>query len=358
MQCILIAPTMSQPRFHKRCQQLIDAGCVVNVFAFERSYYNFNSFPKKASVISLGPLSDGRYIKRVLHLIKAYMIIRKSIGRDRNQILYAFSYDCFFLGKLLRLRKSIFEIGDLRISKLSQILWKIVYRLTDKVVLTSEGFSQNLEKGLVLEKNKFHFIENKLDKKLIDDNRENFLEQEIGKRIVIGVIGFLRYEKPLRLLVNFVEKYSDKFEIRCFGDGPYKELFKDSNLENISYFGPYKGSQDLDRIYKQVDLNFVVYDNESENVRLALPNKLYESIYFLKPILCSENTFLETQVVKRNVGTSLSLNSYSDFSKGLLAISNSMIKKWKEEAFAISKEDLIDHGEREVVKILNSIKRV
>ena len=48
---------------------------------------------------------------------------------------------------------------------------------------------------------------------------------------------------------------------------------------------------DLERIYGSIDLNYVVYggDPKSEiGVRLAIPNKLYESIFFQVPLVCRE----------------------------------------------------------------------
>ena len=62
-----------------------------------------------------------------------------------------------------------------------------------------------------------------------------------------------------------------------------------------------------------------MYDSTDLNVRLALPNKLYESMYFKKPILVSSNTYLSQVVDQYGIGFKWDQNDMS----GLILYLNS-----------------------------------
>jgi glycosyltransferase involved in cell wall biosynthesis len=71
---------------------------------------------------------------------------------------------------------------------------------------------------------------------------------------------------------------------------------------NVFYHGRFKNPEDLPVIYKNIDLLLCAYDYRIDNVRYAEPNKLYESIYFRKPIIVSSNTFLAKKVSDLGIG--------------------------------------------------------
>src|SRR5690606_17442720 len=56
--------------------------------------------------------------------------------------------------------------------------------------------------------------------------------------------------------------------------------------------------------YQQIHVNIIVYDSTSRNVQLALPNKLYESLAFMRPIVCASNCALSERVQELEVGVS------------------------------------------------------
>ena len=55
---------------------------------------------------------------------------------------------------------------------------------------------------------------------------------------------------------------------------------------------PFKNPDDMEKIYSENNLNFVVYDNTLDNEKVAMPNKFYESGFFNIPIVCAENTYV------------------------------------------------------------------
>lgn len=89
---------------------------------------------------------------------------------------------------------------------------------------------------------------------------------------------------------------------------------------NVFYHGRFKNPNDLPKIYENIDILLCTYDYRIDNVRYAEPNKLYEAIYFRKPIIVSSNTFLSNKVSELNIGyhiDSLDKNSIVSFFNNL-----------------------------------------
>src|SRR5690606_38015998 len=68
------------------------------------------------------------------------------------------------------------------------------------------------------------------------------------------------------------------------------------------YHGPFKNPDDLEKIYGENNLNFVVYDNTLENEKVAMPNKFYESGFFNIPIVCATKTYVGQRVLEQGLG--------------------------------------------------------
>lgn len=308
---IILAPTMSQPRFHKRAIQLSSISRI-QIFAFNRGLYEESNFPKKFEVHQLGQISDRNYFKRSLKLIKAIFIVKQALRGSKNPIFYAFSIDCAIIAKLSGINTGFLEVGDLILPEglgvFAKTLEKILIQYVRGVFLTSKAYYSEYYKKVFknpFDKNKFHFVENKLSKYFLG-KRPGFIN-EYNYPINIGVIGLLRYEKPLRMLIDFVGKYPEKYILSCFGDGPLKDLIISAQKDNIIYHGSFSNPVDLENIYRQIDLSYVVYDNSLKNVRLAIPNKLYESAFFGIPLICAKHTYLEEKVLGWGIGRGITM---------------------------------------------------
>src|SRR5690606_28797671 len=102
-------------------------------------------------------------------------------------------------------------------------------------------------------------------------------------KISIGYIGAIRYPNILEIMLKIVSNRTN-LELNFFGDGGIEinNLIASyaKKYENINFYGAFKNPDDLESIYKIVNINFVCYDNKLENELVALPNKFYESGYF------------------------------------------------------------------------------
>lgn len=62
------------------------------------------------------------------------------------------------------------------------------------------------------------------------------------------------------------------------------------------FYGKFRNPEDLPDIYEKVDIVVACYDTSTFNEKVAEPNKLYEALFFGKPIIVSEGTFLSHRV--------------------------------------------------------------
>lgn len=354
---IFIAPATSQPRYHKRVVQFLKF-CDVKVFAFSRGLYEKNTFPPNIPLTLLGHISPRKYFQRILKLIPAVYNIRRYIKDKKKCLFYALSFDCMIIAKLSGLKQGFYEVSDLRqtegFGKIAHLFEKYLLRNILGLVLTSRFFYEDFyKKNELVPKEKVFIIDNKVSPVLAD--KRPATKKFSQGRIKIGLIGLLRYKRSTELLLEFVRKRPGSYIIECFGDGPLRRLVESYTCKNIRYHGSFKNPEDLPKIYSQIDLNYVVYDNYYVNVRLSTPNKLYESTYFGVPIVCCEGTSVSREVTRLNIGKMIRIKSPELFEKDLGSIDREWLKRCSENCFKVPISELIDEGEKTVRGMLKDL---
>ena len=93
-------------------------------------------------------------------------------------------------------------------------------------------------------------------------------------------------------------------EFHFWGDVEREDYIDEETraYKNVFVHGRFKNPNDLMKIYEQTDVSIVCYDTVSGNVRIAEPNKIYESIFFETPIVVSSGTFLADRVKEFGIG--------------------------------------------------------
>lgn len=196
--------------------------------------------------------------------------------------------------------------------QLFSILVKII---AHKIVVTSNPFKTELPRMNTL------LVENIMKEELL----WKFLKVEPvsnqkRRTVKIGVVGALRYVCQLEIIFRYVSENDLGVELHIYG-GP--EIAISSLLHkynnNIFYWGVYDYDQDIIDIYKRLDYVYAVYDAMQPNVKMALPNKLYECGLAHRRILVAENTYLSSVVEKNSLGLSLpsSLHDFDEFRRRL-----------------------------------------
>ena len=305
---LFILPVSSQPRFSKRINKFINDGYEVTVASFERKYFDLNTLPTNIEYHKLGQIKSGNYFKRLPQLIKSSFFLKKLA--NQNDIIYIFSPDVL-ISLIPFIKKSIvhYELGDIRLLKTNSLQSKAFDYLYGKALLkcfqinvTSIKFKDYLIEKYAIQLNTINVIENKLPFNYVRSLNEQPKFRSINSDFSLGIIGLLRYKNILNFLETYVQNECS-FKIKIFGDGPLtNEIMQFVDGESVIYYGQFKNPDDLFNIYNQIDISFTMYDNRDLNVRLALPNKLYESMLFQTPIIVSNNTFLSEKVKEYGVG--------------------------------------------------------
>ena len=117
------------------------------------------------------------------------------------------------------------------------------------------------------------------------------------QHIIIGYVGSVGYAKQCKKLLELVNADS-RFSFFFFGSGPDEsELVnyvadRQMDKERIKFFGAYTSEQ-KGEIVQKIDLLFNCYGNGNRLLECALSNKLYDGLYYHKPILNSPSTFMD-----------------------------------------------------------------
>lgn len=341
-----ILPVWGEPRFIIRMDFFDSFNNKNMVFSFEREYFSSNS---DKNYISLGYVKHGRYFKRIPIILKAFNVLINHIKFFRKvKFVYVFGFDCAFLAILMKKiclldYKIIYEIADIRRivmentlkGKMVRYLEKLIIKNSQLVVTTSQAFVDNyINKKLKLTDFNYFVLENKLDDSLKEYNicKANWTGDSPLK---IGCFGLMRYERSIQLLIDIAKKHPDKFVIIFRGyvigeNNNIKKILEEASLmPNVYWLGEYKSPCDLPNIYSEVDVSWVVYDwkasCEMHNIKWALANKLYESIYFSCPIIVRKDTEMEKRVINLGVGWGVDLEKPDRVEEFLLGLSPSLI---------------------------------
>lgn len=117
----------------------------------------------------------------------------------------------------------------------------------------------------------------------------------------VAYVGSLRFPETLEPLID--ESIALGLHLDLFGGGPdLPALQLHARGESIIRFhGPYEYG-DLPGIYRQVDLLWAAYPAYDINVRYAISNKYFESLWFGVPAVFSEGTSLGEMVASEGTG--------------------------------------------------------
>ena len=317
----MLSSHIPDPRIIKRLNSLNKFFDESHLLYWERDFGNGFSFAGIEGVISesISTTSDPSLVKRILEDRKLReKTINKILTYDPDVIYISGVELLWAIKKVPSKRKPIIilEIADLpantHISKLGffgksveKILINVVKEVPDYYVITSPGFYHGYYEKYGFDKNKFFVFENVPQKnifKTYEINPEKIMNKE---KLVIGYIGAVAYYSSLKALFEACNNI-ENVEIVIAGKGPDSEKVENEakKYKNVKVLGRYNYEQDISKLYSMVDVVYSLYNVDNYNVKLALPNKLYESIVCGKPIIVAKDTYLEEYVKELGVGFS------------------------------------------------------
>lgn len=321
---IVLAQSLEQPRIVKRIIEKSLEYKVVHVYGFKREIHAVNNYSvledyDNISLFIAGDMSNGKYMGRISCYLRLLFMIYSNMGL-RLKHLYTFGLDLRILSVLLINKKIDYEISDILwlykkgfIKKILSAVDLFLAGKSNKVVFTSKGFYDRYYKDAV-----------HTDKVVIKENKFKSygkvfpIDQIKTDAIRIAYIGAFRYNEIINNLLKTVENNKDLI-LNFYGDGHNKNIINAVNEsaethDNISFNGAFKNPDDLERIYSENNINFVVYNNSQANERVAMPNKYYESGFFNVPIVCAEKTYVGKRVLEEKMGWTIG-TSYQEISE-------------------------------------------
>lgn len=144
-----------------------------------------------------------------------------------------------------------------------------------------------------------------------------------GEQLVVGYIGGIRYKRQMRNLLTAAKRCGVRLMIAGFENEPaeIEPLCKEN--PDIEWVGRFDFNSQAAGLYGKCDLMYSVYDADMENVRVALPNKLYESVYCEMPIIVAKGTYLADVVSQWGVGVAVDHRDPAELTEALEKFINS-----------------------------------
>lgn len=355
-----LIPQLSQPRCIKRVKALQSAGYETVVYGFDNGLYSENISEIGGEVHRLEMekgLSRLKSLRRKLFCVKEFC---KSLRKE--DVVYIFGIEMALIYCLFfKCNKVIYEQADLNYTKLSMKWLVTIFKSLDKwlikksklTVLTSQGFidylfgENNTAENIVL-------VENKVNSKLYNfDVNEKELS---AKHLKFGFVGLVRYPRTLLTFAKTIGNYFPQHEFHFYGVGESspQALELCEKYSNLYYHGAFKNPDDLASIYSQIDICVVCYDATSLNVRIAEPNKLYESIFFRTPIIVSDGTFLAKKVENLGVGYYVDASDENKVKNLVESLTNEDVNSRIQNMKKISKDLLFDNPQT----IVNAVEKL
>lgn len=325
--CFLLSH-VPNPRMNKRIAVAREAG-EVHVICTRRVSQNiwepyYKNIRHDIFDIDLPPAS--KPLKRMVMSRKFYSAAMGVLKEESPQLIYTEGLDSLTIAVDYKKKyndcRIFYEVADLREcyitppksmqEKLLRLIIetqeKRLYRYVERLIVTSEKFYEIHYYKYFLN-DQVLFIPNAPDVKYF----KNYHKKTEGP-FTVGFIGGIRYLEQMKMLADTSQKVGCNVLFAGAGgtDSDYQEI-KDycKGKENIIFTGKYNYEQDIARLYSMVDCVYAVYNADNPNVRIALPNKLYEAVLCELPIIVADNTYLSEIVNSWGVGISIPHNDYN-----------------------------------------------
>lgn len=364
MDLVFLLSHVPDPRIYKR-MKIAKKEFRTHSIYWKRSFKSFKTFfvdndIEKYEVISSNNKEFNVSLFMRLFLIFKFMIRSiKLLKKIKPAIIHCEHLDMLFIAyvyKTLYNKKVriIYEVADLHNlvyndskkikDKLTKNLFvKIEEFLTkeiDKLIITSPYFYDVYYKNFNHQLD-YLFVPNAPEKQLFKDVKT----ANNKDAITIGFIGAVRYLEQLKMLIDIAGQYKNISIFIAGGGSSYKKIKGYClDLDYVNIYGPYDYETEVVDLYSRVDMVYSVYNSESKNVRVALPNRLYEAIVSEKPIIASNKTKLGEFINEKEIGFTVDDQSSEDLNQLLTKISKGIISlnKYKDNCKKIKDEYYMD----------------
>lgn len=263
---------------------------------------------KSANEININISCNGTKLKKLRAFFRWRSIARRIIKENKYDHLIVLSTvpAVLLYGTLLNDYKDnyLFDIRDYTLEN-NKIFRHVVMRLINNSVLTSissKGYMRWLNPSSKIMVN--HNI-------TVNEEIEPCIPKLIGKKSInFAFVGNVRLDsqtEALLLALKDESRIEQHYYGRIIPNCKIREIKEEYNIDNLYFHGAFTVS-DKPQIFADVDLINCVYANaeREEEIPLGdstpLPNRLYDSLTFYRPIVASKGTYLAELVEQYHLG--------------------------------------------------------
>ncbi|MBD5781455.1 hypothetical protein IEN85_18285 [Pelagicoccus sp. NFK12] len=348
---LVVTPTLGDTKDSRRIDLIKSAGFSVQAAAFDRG--SAQARPASCEVITLARISDGNYLARLFRFAGAIAKLRKLC--KSASIVHSMSPDLTGLCHLACIGlqpKLVSDVADIREIQISHTPTSALLRSieayisikSDLLIVTSKGFIDwYFNEKLKIKPKNFLVIENKLD-----ESSPPHRASTTSKKIRIGYFGCLRSNWTIKLLLELLKSYPDKFEIHTAGVDmldEYDLIETSKRVKGFNYLGPYKSPEDLPQMYSRIDLSAIFYPDNNDKIdsfvakAICRSNRFYEACKFQIPIIsfsfCGDG--LEVENLKN--GLTIDTFNIKEAAKSIKEqLTEHNLKYWKQRSREIPRE--------------------
>ena len=323
---VFLVNILRQARCIRRINDFIDRGYDVKVYAFDRQG-DSRSAPEFQYTILGENKSQESYVQRFLMMRNKIASVIDKEGLDCYYYIFSLDVAMATLSTFKNL-KYFYEVSDLMelelsnpiVSRCLTYINRYILRKSKLNILTSEGFLQFFyPKGVSTDKN--IILPNKLNRKCLSLPFPEYRPFD-ENNIRFSFTGAIRSKSLYKIIQTIGEMAKHEFHLYGFFADDDSEKFKAlvDKYTNIYYHGTFVNPNDFPAIYSNVDI-VVSYYHTYDNDKYLEPNKLYESIFYEKPIVVAKGTFLGDKVESMNIGFVISADNQYDIENFVNSIS-------------------------------------
>ena len=180
------------------------------------------------------------------------------------------------------------------------------------LIVTSEKFVQRYY-GRLVPAEKIFFFPNVPDPEAFRDYRK----KPAGTPMTVGFIGILTYKQQMKDLVYAARRCDMELLIAGLENEPTEVEPLCRAYPKGTWVGRYDFARDAAALYGRCDVIHCVYDTRVENVKVLLPNKLYEAVWCELPILVAKDTYAAEIVEEWGVGLTVDSQDPEDLVRAL-----------------------------------------
>lgn len=230
-----------------------------------------------------------KYIKTLNYL---FFKVKKIKHKNKNVVYYTIDLftlyvATFIKGKHDKLIYHQFETLEINsMNKLDKLLIKrITNRLSkiDIIILPEANRIEIFKQQINCTDNKKFFLLPNTNNRDVDE-QVNVKESD---KIIVAHIGSVGNNSNIISYIEAIKKMNtDKYEFWFVGRllPNIISTINEMNFKNIKLINQVPHNE-LDRIYKMIDIGIILYDNSSVNLRYCAPNKLYEYWSYGIPVI-------------------------------------------------------------------------